>query len=107
MADVTFLDGLATISGKIGNTIFRKTPSGKTIAYQQRHYRQSPPTEKELQQRKRFAIAARIVRSVLSHPEMRKTLQNIYKRINKNQRSKTLHGFVFAEVMNMLKEIEI
>ena len=107
MADVTFLDGLATISGKIGNTIYRKTPSGKTIAYQQRKHRISPPTEKELQLRKRFAIASRIANAVLYNMDMRKALEQIYKRIHRNGRPMTLRGFVVKELMNMLKEIEI
>jgi hypothetical protein len=32
MAQVTFMDGIASISGKLGDTIYRRTASGKTIA---------------------------------------------------------------------------
>ena len=65
MAQVSFMDGIMSIRGKLGDTIYRTTPSGKTIAYQQRHSRRTPPTEKELLQRKRFAIATRIARSAM------------------------------------------
>ena len=33
MAKVTFMGGIATISGKLGDLIYRTTPTGKTIAY--------------------------------------------------------------------------
>ena len=32
MAKVTFMDGIATISGRIGDVVFRTSPSGKTYA---------------------------------------------------------------------------
>ena len=33
MAQVSFMDGIMSIRGKLGDTIYRTTPSGKTIAY--------------------------------------------------------------------------
>ena len=107
MAKVTLLDGIMSISGKIGNTIYRETPSGKTIAYQQRNPRTSPPTEKELQLRKRFAIATRIANTVLYNMDMRKALEQTYKRIRNNHRPTTLRGFLVKELMNILKEMDV
>ena len=107
MAIVTMLDGLMSISGKIGNTIYRTTASGKTIAYQQQSHRTSPPTEKELQQRKRFAIAVRIARVVLYNPDMQHALEHIYKRIKSKSRPKTLRGFVASEILKIIKDIDL
>ena len=107
MANVTFLDGIMSIRGKIGDTIYRTTPSGKTIAYQQRNPRTSPPTENELRQRKRFAIATQIARVVLCHPEMQTVLMQIYKQINIKKRPATLRGYIVSQLMNMLKEMDI
>ena len=107
MANVTLLDGIMSISGKIGNTIYRTTASGKTIAYQQRKHRISPPTEKELQLRKRFAIASRIANAVLYNMDMRKALEQIYKRIHRNGRPMTLRGFVVSEVIKIIKDIDL
>ncbi len=107
MAQVSFMDGIMSIRGKLGDTIYRTTPSGKTIAYQQRHSRRTPPTEKELLQRKRFAIATQLARLVLNHPELQKTLMKTYKQINIKKRPATLRGYVLSQLMNMLKEIDI
>lgn len=107
MANVTLLDGIMSISGKIGNTIYRKTPSGKTIAYQQRNPRTSAPTENELRQRKRFAIATRITNVVLCHPELHTMLMQKYKQINIKKRPATLRGYIVSQLMNMLKEMDI
>jgi hypothetical protein len=107
MAQVSFMDGIMSISAKIGDTIYRKTPSGKTIAYQQRNPRTSPPTEQELRHRKRFAIATQLARLVLNHPELQKTLMKTYKQINIKKRPATLRGYVLSQLMNMLKEIDL
>lgn len=107
MAKVTMLDGLMSISGKIGNTIYRTTASGKTIAYQQQSHRTSPLTEKELHQRKCFAIAVRIASEVLYNPDMQRTLEHIYKRIQSKSRPKTLRGFVVSEVIKIIKDIDL
>ena len=107
MAKVTLMDGIMSISGKIGDTIYRTTASGKTIAYQKRNTRTSPPTEKEIQQRKRFAIATRIARQVLCNKDLQAILQRKFKAITNKSRPKTLRGFVVQEVMNMLKEVTL
>ena len=107
MAKVTLMDGIMSISGKIGDTIYRTTASGKTIAYQKRNTRTSPPTEKEIQQRKRFAIATRIARQVLCNKELQAILQQQFKSLPINQRPKTLRGYVLQELMNLLKEVTL
>ena len=85
MAQVTFMDGIMSIRGKLGDTIYRTTPSGKTIAYQRRQSRTSPLTEKEILQRKRFAIDTLIACAVLENPELRTVFQRKHKSItNRN-----------------------
>ena len=107
MAQVSFMDGIMSIRGKLGDTIYRTTPSGKTIAYQQRHSRRTPPTEKELLQRKRFAIATRIARSVMYDVELESILQQRFKSIPIHERPKTLRGFIVKALMDMLKEVDL
>lgn len=107
MAQVSFMDGIMSIRGKLGDTIYRTTPSGKTIAYQKRHFRRTPPTEKELLQRKRFAIATRIARSAMYDFELEAILQRRFKSIPIHDRPKTLRGFIVKELMDMLKDVDL
>lgn len=107
MAKVTLMDGIMSISGKLGDTIYRTTASGKTIAYQKRNTRISPPTEKEIQQRKRFAIATRIARHVMYHSDLQAVLQQKLKSLPIQNRPKTVRGLIVQELMNMLKEITL
>ena len=62
MANVTFMDGIATIRGKLGDTIYRRTASGKTIAYKAPERVCRPATRKEMKQRQRFALVCKVVR---------------------------------------------
>ena len=107
MAQVTFMDGIMSIRGKLGDTIYRTTPSGKTIAYQRRQSRTSPLTEKEILQRKRFAIATRIACAVLDNPELRTVFQRKHKSITSRSCPKTLRGYVMTKVMSIIKEIDL
>lgn len=107
MAKVIFMDGIMSIHGKLGDTIYRTTADGRTIAYQKRNTRITPPTAKEILQRKRFAIANRFANAALDNPDMQAVLQRKFKSITSKSRPKTLRGFVMAKIMNMLKEIDL
>lgn len=95
MATVTFIPGIASISGKIGDTIYRTTPSGKTIAYKapKRIYHQSTPAQ--LNHRTRFALMAKLVSTILHDPAQRA----IYEQLQKQKPSTkhlTLRKFIFS-----------
>ena len=68
MAKVTFMPGIVSISGKLGDTIYRKTATGKTIAYKAPQRRLRPPTRKEIKQRNRFALVCHVVNLLLVNP---------------------------------------
>ena len=60
MAKVTFMDGIATISGRIGDVVFRTSPSGKTYACKAPECVYRKPTRKEMKQRNRFALVCMV-----------------------------------------------
>ena len=100
MANVTFMDGIATIRGKLGDTIYRRTASGKTIAYKapQRVCRKT--TRKEMKQRQRFALVCKVVRLILSDPMQYKAYEKELKK--KNVERYRLRQYVFKQVWEIL-----
>ena len=100
MANVTFMDGIATIRGKLGDTIYRRTASGKTIAYKapERVCRQA--TRKEMKQRQRFALVCKVVRLILLDPMQHKAYEKELKM--KNVEQYKLRQYVFKQVWEIL-----
>lgn len=97
MAKVTFVGGIATISGRLGDVIFRQSASGKTYAYQKRNTPMRTPSEKELKHRQRFAIICKMVTAIMADPVQRA----IYEQLQKDTigaRKMTLRKFVFQKV---------
>ena len=103
MANVTFMPGIASISGKLGDTIYRKTQSGKTIAYKapERMYRKPTPTE--LNHRNRFALIAKLVSAILTDPTQRAAYEQLQKQTPSAKRL-TLRKFVFQQLSTMLPQ---
>lgn len=97
MAKVTFMDGIASVSGKLGDIIYRKTLSGKTIAYQapQRTYRQ--PTPAELNHRNRFALISKLVNTILGDPTQRAAYEQLLKQ-TPSAKHLTLRKFIFQQL---------
>ena len=100
MAKVTCMDGIAAISGKLGDLIYRKTPSGNTIAYKapQRTWRK--PTPAELNHPNRFALVCKLVSVLLADPAQRQAYEKAFKKNPSGQ--KTLRQFVFKQLWNGL-----
>ena len=97
MAKVTFMDGIATISGRIGDVVFRKSPSGKTYAYQMRKTPKRIPSEKEKKQRQRFSIITKMVSAIMADPTQRAAYEQLQKDTY-GARKMTLRKFVFQKV---------
>ena len=97
MARVTFMDGIATISGRIGDVVFRKSPSGKTYAYQIRKTPKRIPSEKEMKQRQRFSIITKMVSAIMADPTQRAAYEQLQKDTY-GARKMTLRKFVFQKV---------
>ena len=97
MARVTFMDGIATISGRIGDVVFRKSPSGKTYAYQMRKKPKRIPSEKEKKQRQRFSIITKMVSAILADPTQRAAYEQLQKDTY-GAKKMTLRKFVFQKV---------
>ena len=97
MARVTFMDGIATISGRIGDVVFRKSPSGKTYAYQMRKTPKRIPSEKEKKQRQRFSIITKMVSAIMADPIQRAAYEQLQKDTY-GARKMTLRKFVFQKV---------
>ena len=97
MAQVTFMDGIGSVSGKLGDIIYRRTASGKNIAYKapQRTYRQ--PTTAELNQRNRFALIAKLVSIILGDPTQRAAYEQLLKQTPSAKRI-TLRKFIFQQL---------
>ena len=73
------MDGIATISGRIGDVVFRKSPSGKTYAYQMRKTPKRIPSEKEKKQRQRFSIITKMVSAIMADPTQRAAYEQLQK----------------------------
>ena len=97
MAKVTFMDGIATISGRIGDVVFRKSPSGKTYAYQMRKTPKRIPSKKEQKQRQRFSIITKMVSAIMAEPTQRAAYEQLQKDTY-GARKMTLRKFVFQKV---------
>ena len=96
MAKVTFMDGIATISGRIGDVVFRTLPSGKTYACKAPKCVSRKPTRKEMKQRNRFALVCRVVSVLLADPALRKAYEKEFKK--KHAGMRTLRQYVFKQV---------
>ena len=97
MARVTFMDGIATISGKLGDTIYRQTASGKTIAYKAPQQTYHKPTLAELNHRNRFALISKLVSTILGEPAQRAAYEQLLKQTPSAKRL-TLRQFIFQQL---------
>ena len=97
MAQVVFMDGIASISGKLGDVVFRKSPSGKTYAYQMRKKTKRTPSEKEEKQRQRFSITCKLVSAIMADPIQRAAYEQLQKDTY-GAKKMTLRNFVFKKV---------
>lgn len=97
MAQVVFMDGIASISGKLGDVVFRKSPSGKTYAYQIRKTPKRTPSEKEKKQRQRFSIITKMVSAIMADPTQRAAYEQLQKDTY-GARKMTLRNFIFKKV---------
>ena len=105
MARVTFMDGIASVSGKIGDVVFRKSPSGKTYAYQMRKTPKRIPSEKEKKQRQRFSIITKMVSAIMADPTQRAAYEQLQKDTY-GARKMTLRKFVFQKVAATLLPVK-
>ena len=71
MAKVILSDGLESISGKVGNMVFRTYKNGTVRVYKARERSQSShhPTAEELARRRRFALTNQVTAMVQSRYE--------------------------------------
>ena len=100
MAQVIFTGGLITsIRGKVGDLIFRQTPSGKTIVYKapKRKYRQ--PSELEKKNRHRFIQIAKIVKLLWDDPYERSAY---IKKFYSNPNMPSYQAYLWKKVHKML-----
>ena len=72
------MGGIATISDKLGDLIYRTTPTGKTIAYKapQRTFRK--PTLAEVNHRNRFTLTCQVVSVLLANPAQRQAYEKAF-----------------------------
>ena len=97
MAKVTFIPGIASISGRLGDIIYRQTVSGKTIAYIAPQRTNHQPTPAELNQRKHFALISKLVTTILSDPEQCAAYEQLLKQTPSAKRL-TLRQFIFQRL---------
>jgi hypothetical protein len=101
MAQVVFMDGIASISGKLGDTIYRRTATGKTIAYKAPERVCRKPTPAELNQRNRFALISKLVSTILADPAQCAAYEQLLKQIPSTKRL-TLRKFLFKQLSTSL-----
>ena len=105
MARVTFMGGIATISGRIGDVVFRTSSSGKTYAYQRRKKQYREPSEKEKKQRQRFSMITKIVSAIMADPMQRAAYEQLQKDTFGGKKM-TLRKFVFQKVSETLLTVK-
>ena len=105
MARVTFIDGIASISGTIGDVVFRTSPSGKTYAYQMREKQYRKPSEKAQKHQQRFSIVCKLVSTIMADPAQRAAYEQLQKD-SFGGRQMTLRKFVFQKVSDILLPTE-
>ena len=101
MAQVTFIDGIASISGKLDGTIYRRTASGKTIAYKAPQQTYHKPTPAEINHRKRFALISKLVSTILGNPAQRAAFEQLLK-LTPSDKRLTLRKFIFQQLFATL-----
>lgn len=97
MAKVIFMDGIASISGKIRDVVFRKSASGKTYMAKapQRTYRQ--PSQQEIHHRQQFGTICKLVNAILSDPTQRAAYEQLQRNTMGAQKM-TLRKFLFQKM---------
>ena len=101
MAKVTFIGGIASISGKLGDTIYRRTASGKTVEYKATQQTYHKPTPAELNHRNRFALISKLVSTILGDPAQRAAYEQLLKQTHSAKRL-TLRQFIFQQLFATL-----
>ena len=97
MAKVIFMDGIASISGKLGDVVFRKSASGKTYMAKapQRTIRQ--PSKKEIHHQQQFGTICKLVNAIMSDPTQRAAYEQLQRNTMGAQKM-TLRKFLFQKM---------
>ena len=104
MARVTFIGGIASISGKIGDVVFRKSASGKTYACKAPQQKRRTPSTKEIQHRQRFAMIGKLVANIMADPTQRAVYEQL-QNSTPGAKTMTLRKFVYQKISSVvLKE---
>ena len=97
MAKVIFMAGIASISGKLGDVVFRKSASGKTYMAKapQRTLRQ--PSKQEIQHQQQFGTICKLVNAIMSDPTQRAAYEQLQRNTMSAQKM-TLRKFLFQKM---------
>ena len=94
---VSFQSPVAGLIGKLGDTIYRRTASGKTIAYKAPLQTYHKLTLAELNHRNRFALISKLVSTILGDPAQRAAYEQLLK-LTPSAKRLTLRQFIFQQL---------
>lgn len=104
MAKVTLMDGIQSISGKLGNVCYRTHKNGTISISLQARKRSTPVSNREKVHRRWFGEVSSRVALILKDPTQRAAYEKQYRK--RHKRNETLRQFVFRCVREEVGEVE-
>ena len=101
MAKVTLMDGIQSISGKLGDVCYRTHKNGTVTLTKLPSKRRTPVSEKEKQHRQWFGEINKKVAAVLKDPKQRAIYEQWWRQQGK--RKETLRHFIFEKVSKTIQ----
>ena len=102
MAKVTFIPGIVSISGKLGDVVFRKSASGKIYMSKTPKRTTRVPTKQEVKQQQRFGMTCKLVSAIMADPTQRAAYEQLQKETF-GAKKMSLRKFIFQKVSATLR----
>ena len=102
MAKVTLMDGIQSISGKLGDVCYRTHKNGTVSVAMLPRKRRTPVSEKEKQHRQWFGAVNREVSAILKDTKQRAIYEQWYRQHGKKK--ETLRHFIFEKVRKTIQK---
>lgn len=102
MAKVTLIDGIQSISGKLGDVCYRTHKNGTVTVAKLPCKRRTPVSEKEQLHRQWFGAVNRAVSAILKDPLRRAIYEQWYHQQGKKK--ETLRHFIFEKVRETIQK---
>ena len=79
MAKVTFIPGIASISGRLGDVVFRRSASGKTYMSKAPCRKEHVASAQEVRHQQRFSMTCKLVTAIMADSAQRAAYEQLQK----------------------------